>query len=863
MALIVASSMGFGQISSFPYLEEFEGGAIGWTANGDWELGTPTTTKMTLANSTCFGNSFTTVLNGNYNNNVEDDLVSPVFDFTGFATDPIVYFDMFRDLENCCDEVWLEMTTNGGVTWQKVMGPGTNWYNDLGNFWWDSTNDAWENTSAVLTGAAGNVVQLRFHFSSDGSAVREGVSIDNFYVGDGNFAELALVEILSPTSGIGLGANEPIIVVIQNNGNQTVNFTDYAICFQGDIPQACESTISSIAGNSLDTITLLSSADLSAAGDYSIDFYLSILGGIDQKSCNDSLSITLTNIPVITSFPYTEDFETGSAGWLADGASLWEQGIPTTFAMSQANDACINKVMATDLDANYSNLSSNVDYVTSIGFDFSSFTTDPVLQFDMFRALENCCDEVWLEMTLDGGASWQNVIGPGVNWYNDLGNLWWDNNTSGWINTAVSLTGAAGATQAQVRFAFSSDGSVNDEGVGFDNIYIGDGNFVELELVEVLSPLGGSICTTLPSSETITVVVRNNGSATANFSDYSLCMNGDVPQACESTTTNIIGGATDTLTLTTTADFTTAGTYNVTYYISSIGTPFKTCNDSLSVTYTILELPTSNLVDTASCDPISLNASADTILWSTGETTSTITPTVSGSYYLELTNAGCPTVYDTVVVTLNTATSGTDVVTECFSYTWIDGNTYTADNDSAMFTISGGAANGCDSIVTLDLTIFNVNSTTSTSDFTITSDVANAAYQWIDCGNNNAAIAGETGQSFTATANGNYAVVVTENGCSDTSSCVAITTIGLLENGSSAEFVLYPNPTQGNFVIEFSENQSVANATVYTLSGQVVSAKTAVNSAKLEMSIDAASGVYLVELQDQNNQRTIIKVTKW
>jgi hypothetical protein len=41
----------------------------------------------------------------------------------------------------------------------------------------------------------------------------------------------------------------------------------------------------------------------------------------------------------------------------------------------------------------------------------------------------------------------------------------------------------------------------------------------------------------------------------------------------------------------------------------------------------------------------------------------------------------------------------------CDAYTWIDGMTYTTDNNTAMFTIVGGAASGCDSTVTLDLTI--------------------------------------------------------------------------------------------------------------------------------------------------------------
>ena len=53
-------------------------------------------------------------------------------------------------------------------------------------------------------------------------------------------------------------------------------------------------------------------------------------------------------------------------------------------------------------------------------------------------------------------------------------------------------------------------------------------------------------------------------------------------------------------------------------------------------------------------------------------------------------------------------------------------NTYTtSNNNSATFNIVGGAANGCDSLVTLDLTINNSVSGTDTQ-------VACGSYTWID-----------------------------------------------------------------------------------------------------------------------------------
>ena len=57
----------------------------------------------------------------------------------------------------------------------------------------------------------------------------------------------------------------------------------------------------------------------------------------------------------------------------------------------------------------------------------------------------------------------------------------------------------------------------------------------------------------------------------------------------------------------------------------------------------------------------------------------------------------------TLELTVNDSNTGTDVITACDSYTWIDGNTYTTSNNIAAYTLTNQY--GCDSLVTLDLTI--------------------------------------------------------------------------------------------------------------------------------------------------------------
>ena len=83
---------------------------------------------------------------------------------------------------------------------------------------------------------------------------------------------------------------------------------------------------------------------------------------------------------------------------------------------------------------------------------------------------------------------------------------------------------------------------------------------------------------------------------------------------------------------------------------------------------------------------------------------------------------GCTQV-DTLHLTLRHSTTGIDEVTACNSYTWINGTTYTQSTNTPTYTLTNAA--GCDSVVTLHLT---VNHSRPVS-YTITEC---DSYTWID-----------------------------------------------------------------------------------------------------------------------------------
>jgi len=66
-----------------------------------------------------------------------------------------------------------------------------------------------------------------------------------------------------------------------------------------------------------------------------------------------------------------------------------------------------------------------------------------------------------------------------------------------------------------------------------------------------------------------------------------------------------------------------------------------------------------------------------------------------------------------VLALTTTYVTGVNTITACHEYTWIDGVNYTASNNTATHTLTGGSFTGCDSIVTLNLTILPTETSSS------------------------------------------------------------------------------------------------------------------------------------------------------
>ena len=203
--------------------------------------------------------------------------------------------------------------------------------------------------------------------------------------------------------------------------------------------------------------------------------------------------------------------------------------------------------------------------------------------------------------------------------------------------------------------------------------------------------------------------------------------------------------------------------------------------------------------------------------------------------------------------------NSTNTVTQsaCSSYS-LNGQIY---NSTGTYTQLLSNAAGCDSTLTLSLTIIDIDTTVSLNGTTITA-VPGAIYQWINCDNSNLPISGETSQSFTPAVNGNYAVEITLNGCSEISACTNV-----LISGSNvfdlSKVVVYPNPTKDKILIDFGSDLQFAELSVYAMNGKLLNKINTQNSRQISISLENyTAGLYFIEIKTKEGNFSVLKVSK-
>ncbi|MDB3907861.1 HYR domain-containing protein, partial [Crocinitomicaceae bacterium] len=184
-------------------------------------------------------------------------------------------------------------------------------------------------------------------------------------------------------------------------------------------------------------------------------------------------------------------------------------------------------------------------------------------------------------------------------------------------------------------------------------------------------------------------------------------------------------------------------------------------------------------------------------------------------------------------VTFPISTVGTTVVT--WTYTDNCGNTATQTQNVTVTGVDVGTTMASDNITMIAT---NIN--------------AGVTYQWYDCVAGTI-VAGETNVNFTPSYGSDFAVIVTENGCVDTSACVN-STVGL-DQLQLEQFVMYPNPTEtGSFSIQL--DVELKEVSVLDMTGRLVEVDVNLTEKTVNVS-NLVNGAYIVRVVTETEQELV------
>jgi hypothetical protein len=280
----------------------------------------------------------------------------------------------------------------------------------------------------------------------------------------------------------------------------------------------------------------------------------------------------------------------------------------------------------------------------------------------------------------------------------------------------------------------------------------------------------------------------------------------------------------------------------------------------------------------------------------TGTTTDPLTYTTQGSFVINWTfddgNGNNIQAAQNVVVqdvTPPTATAPADVVT-CDGTVSFIGLTAVTDNCSTplvTYELSGattGSGSGADAsmmvfdpgVTTLTYTLDDGNGNITQYAFTVSYQVVEdiivtltggaltcentGSYQWINCADNSI-VAGETASTFRPDMNGEYAVILTQGGCSDTSDCYSMNSTGI-DTDISQDYKVYPNPAYDYVTIDMPKEQTNATIRVIDITGQIIKVEEIDRFTKTDLNIrDFENGLYMIQIHS-DQMHSVARVVK-
>lgn len=189
-------------------------------------------------------------------------------------------------------------------------------------------------------------------------------------------------------------------------------------------------------------------------------------------------------------------------------------------------------------------------------------------------------------------------------------------------------------------------------------------------------------------------------------------------------------------------------------------------------------------------------------------------------------------------------------------------NTFVSPSGNHVWNTSGDYLDtltnlaGCDSILTIHLTIIHLNpEVTVQFNTSLTAVQEGVTYQWLNCDKGFEAIPEATEQTYFPVASGNYAVILSDGLCIDTSACVNAVIVGTHEQEHDSGIRIYPNPAHQNWFIQTTDYTGGLKVEIIDLCGRRQFYGTYAGADQIEMDTHLPPGLYLVRVTAGDRQK--------
>jgi bacillopeptidase F (M6 metalloprotease family)/fibronectin type 3 domain-containing protein len=399
---------------AFPLVDSFEPAASGWIFSGSWGI----TDSQSRSPSTALTDS----PGAYYANNTDSwAAMSGNLDLTA-ATAPSVSFYHFYSLESGYDVGTLEISTDGGVSYEptpllRITGD----------------HSVWTRQQIDLDAYAGqDDIRLRFRLVTDGSVVKDGWYIDDLHVGDR--PDSVVLHAVPATNKVHLSWS----------ASAAPDFSAYRI-YRSLSSNVTWQTASLIA--EFTDVTATNYTDVAAAPKTRYYYRVMVLDSEQLHAMSNEVDPVT---PPGSDFPFLDNGEGGSAQWNAQAP--WgltaDPGDPANTCWSDSPDSL------------YTN-SVNAALILSAPLDFTS-AIHPTLSFR--HKLDLLIGDILsVEVSITDGAEWISLRS-----YSDV------TSTNRWTQENISLGSYVGERSVLIRFLLTTTPSGMADGCWIDDIAVAE-----------------------------------------------------------------------------------------------------------------------------------------------------------------------------------------------------------------------------------------------------------------------------------------------------------------------------------------------------------------------------------------------------